>query len=68
MSRILMIGLALAWLMTGVLSACTAEVGISILPSESNNASGGSAEVTPTLILAVLLVAIVAVAVAGLRL
>jgi hypothetical protein len=68
MSRYLLIGLALTLLMTGVLSACRAEVGISILPPEPDNGSGSSTDVTPTLVLAVVLAAIVVVAVAGLRL
>jgi hypothetical protein len=68
MSRYLLIGLALALLMTGVLSACRAEVGISILPAESDNASESSTDITPTLLLAVVLAATVVVAVAGFRL
>jgi hypothetical protein len=68
MSRYLLLGLVLALLSMGFLSACTAQGGISILPPESGGESGGTAAVYPTLLAMVVILAIVAIAVAALRL
>ena len=66
-SRQVLLVLMLALLVMGFLSACSAQGGTSIFPTEPGGGSGGTATSSSTLLVAMVAIAVVAIAMASLR-
>jgi len=67
LTRFLLLGVVLALLLVGVLSACSAQGGISILPTEAGGGAGGTQAIPITVLVALAVTALVVAAIASLR-
>ncbi len=67
LTRYLLLGVVFALVLVGVLSACTAQGGISILPTEPGGGASGTQAIPITVLVALAVTALVVVAIASLR-
>jgi hypothetical protein len=67
LTRRLLLGVVLALLLMGVLSACSAQGWISILPTEAGGRASGTQAIPITVLVALAVTALVVVAIASLR-